>query len=497
MRGFYVAGVLVALCAPVGAQVSRELERGSALEARGEFAQAKAVYLSGLGQFPKSGELNFRVGTIYLRAADWSHAIQYLQQARRLLPRHVETLYYLAQAYYLDGQQRIALDTIGRAARLAPDRPEVAQKYGQYLCEANRCTEGLRYLLKARRLDPALEKIDFDLGMAYHKQQALPETQRHLEAAFKRDPGNLIAAQILADVLGREAQWERAKDLYQRVVAGDPRNAWALYGLGRAWIGLGQHEAAIGPLRDAIAANPKIAEPHFQLGQALRQLGRGEESQREFALFKALRARVQGASPALKAERTPFENRNWDECLRLLTAQREADALAYLNSLKAAPAPVKPHYLIGALYYNLNRFSDAVRMFTQAAAVSPNDSDVLASLGRAYVAEGQHEQAEQALARARALNPQGEIALLGMGELEYAKGNWEQAIRFFEQSKTAQVPALLKLCRAYLGTGNRAKALEIAELVRVFGNGDPVSLRALDALLATGKESAISEGVHP
>ncbi|MGH9846172.1 MAG: tetratricopeptide repeat protein, partial [Blastocatellia bacterium] len=465
---FCVACLLVVLCAQAGAQESREIERGNALEARGEFAQAKGIYLSGLAQFSKSGELSFRAGTIYLREADWPHAIQYLEQARGLRPRHVETLYYLAQAYYLDGQQRIALDTIGRAARLAPDRPEVAQKYGQYLCEANQCTEGLRYLLKARRLNPTLENIDFDLGMAYHKQAAVPEAQRYLEAAFKRDPGNLAAARFLADVLGREAQWDRAKDLYQFVVAGDPRDAWALYGLGRAWIGLGQHETAIGPLRDAIAANPRIAEPHFQLGQALRQLGNMEESQRELALFQALRDRLQSAT---SSERTPFENRIWDECLRLLTTQREADALAYLNSLKAAPAPVKPHYLIGALYYNLNRFSDAVRMFTQAAAASPGDSDVLASLGRAYVADGQRELAERELARARALNPKGEIPLVGMGELEYARGNCEQAIRFFGQSKTAQVPALLKLCRAYLCAGARAKALEIAELVRVYSNG--------------------------
>lgn len=496
-RGFCVAGVLVALCAPVGAQIYREVERGSALEARGELAQAKAVYLAGLRQFPKSSELNFRVGTIYLREADWPHAIHYLQEASGLRPRDVETLYYLAQAYYLDGQQRAALDTIGRAATLATGRPEVAQKYGEYLCEANRCTQGLRYLLKARRLDPTLQNIDFDLGMAYYKQSALPEAQRYLEVAFKRDPGNLIAARFLADALGREAQWERAKDLYQLVVARDPRDVWALYGLGRAWIGLEQHEAAIGPLRDAVAADPRIAEPHFQLGQALRQLGRKEESERELGLFKALRRRVQAASPALKAERTPFENRTWEVCRRLLTEQREADALAYLDSLKTVQTRVKPHYLIGALYYSLDRYADAVRTLAQAAALSPDDSDVLASLGRAYVADGQHERAEPALARARALDPLGELPLLGAGELEYARGNWERAIHFFEQSKTTQVPALVKLCRAYLLVNNRPQALAVAELVRVFGRGDPASLRELDALLASDNANAIPEEVHP
>ena len=209
---FCVACVLVVLCAQTVAQESREIERGTALEERGEFAQAKAVYLSGLGQFPKSGELNFRVGAIYLRESDWPHAIQHLERASAPRPRHVETLYYLAQAYYLDGQQHAALETIRRAARLAPDRPEVAQKYGEYLCEMNRRPEGLRYLLKAQRLDPQPVSIickrsrqDFDGGLAIivaetdfrvrggRRQKDAPAIFRHLDVIEMRPPLRLDA----------------------------------------------------------------------------------------------------------------------------------------------------------------------------------------------------------------------------------------------------------------------------------------------------------------
>src|SRR6185295_3865324 len=180
----------------------------------------------------------------------WPEAIDHLQKAQTLRPRHGETLYYLAQAYYLDGQREPAQQAMRRALVLAPNRPEFAQKYGEYLCEANLCKEGLRYLRKARRLDPSLALLDFDLGMAYHKQAALPEARRHLEAALKQDGGNLLAARFLADVLGRQDQWKEARDLYQLVVARDPENAWALYGLGRALVALGEHEAALAPLHN-------------------------------------------------------------------------------------------------------------------------------------------------------------------------------------------------------------------------------------------------------
>ena len=483
---------LFALCCGALAQSGGEgpiLGRGSALEERGEFAQAKALYLDGLRQFPRSGAINSRIGTLYLRDSNWPQAIEYLQRGSALRPRDVDTLYYLGQAFYLDGQHGPARKAIVRAATLAPDRPDVAQKLGEYLCEGDLCTEALPYLLKARSLDPTLPNIDFDLGMTYHKLAHVPEAQRYLEAAFKKDPGNLSAARFLADVFGRQNQWDKAKGLYQIVLAAEPRNAWALYGLGRALIALGDHEGALGPLRDSVVVEPAIAEAHFQLGNALRQLGRREEASRELRLFKALRDRTEGAAPAVSFKRTGTEARIWAVCESFLNENKESEALAYLDSLSEDRA-VKSHYLLGVLYFNHGRHSDAVRMLTRAAEISPGDADVLAFLGRAYLAAGEYGAAQETLARARALQPKAELPLVGSGELEYARRDWNQAIDYFERSKTSQVPVLLKLCRSYFRISNQAKALETAELVRAFGSGDAVSLRELESLLTAERAPA-------
>jgi tetratricopeptide (TPR) repeat protein len=469
------------------------LSRGATLEQQGEFAQAKSEYLEGLRQFPESSELSFRAGLIYLRENAWPDAVQVLQHAQAARPRHVDTLYYLAQAYYLDGQLRPALATIDRAARLAPNRPDVAQKFGEYLCEAKACTEGLKQLLKARRLDPTLENIDFDLGMAYHRQAVIPDARRYLDAALKKNPENLTAARFLADVFAREGQWDKAKELYDQVVTRDPRNAWALYGLGRTWIGMGEYDASLQPLRQALVVEPTLAEAHFQLGHALRRLGRTEEAQRELMLFQAIRGRTESSTPALKADRTPFETRIWETCRRMLAEHDESGSLSYLESLKIPETSERRHYLIGALYYNVDRPADAVRLLEQAAERPPRDAEALAFLGRAYVAVGQYDRAQVTLARSQALSPDGELVLVGLGELAFAIGNWDEAIRAFEQSKTRQVPALLKLCRSYVRVGNRAKALEIAELVRVFGARDPTWTPELDAILASANDSPVQQ----
>jgi tetratricopeptide (TPR) repeat protein len=473
---------------PLPKAESRALRRGSELEERGAYAEAKDIYLAGLRQLPKSAELSLRVGTLYLREGNWPEAIRYLRHARDLRPRHVDTLYYLAQACHLDGQYGPALEVIRRASELAPERADVAQKYGEYLCEGKLCQEGLRYLLKAQRLDPTLANIEFDLGMAYHRQSAVPEAQQHLEAALKGDPGNLVAARFLADVLHRQGEWATARDLYEVVIAREPQNAWALYGLGRALVALGKHEEALAPLRRSLAVDPTIGEAHFQLARALRQLGRHDEEQRELYLFKAFGDRKQIASPVVKAAQTPFESRIWEMCRRLLDENKEPEALEYLDSQLNADR-AHSQYLLGVLCFSLKRSADAVRLLAQAAASSPGDAAALAFLGRAYVAQAQYDQAETTLARARALASNDELPLIGSAELEYARGHWDETIRYLEQSRTTQVPALLLLCRAYLLAGNRAKALEVGDLVRAYGRDDTVSLRALDGILSPDQQT--------
>jgi tetratricopeptide (TPR) repeat protein len=404
----------------------------------------------------------------------------------------VNALYYLSQAYYLDGQPLPARDAILRAAKLAPRRADIAQKYGEYLCEYKLCQEGLRQLQKAQRLDPDLPGLDFDLGMAHLRLASVAEARQHLEVAVKKEPGNMVAARFLADVLHRSAEWQRARELYEIVTAREPRNAWGFYGLGFVLIALDRPEDALGPLHRSLELDPTIAKAHYQLGRALRLLDREDEARKEWELFRALRDRQEESERLVRAERTPFEERIWEECRRLLAQNEEAQALAYLNSVLDAGGG-DPYYLLGALYFALGRGPDAVRTLTWATAITPDDVDALAYLGRAHVLEGAYARADAVLAQALELRPDSEQALVGMGELAYAQKQWSEAIQHFERSKTAQVPVLLKLCRANLMAHRREKALQTAAIVRAFAKQDPAALGELTSMLS---EPLLSEE-HP
>jgi uncharacterized protein HemY len=134
----------------------------------------------------------------------------------------------------------------------------------------------------------------------------------------------------------------------------------------------------------------------------------------------------------------------------------------------------------------LQRNEDAIRLLNKAVQISPNDADIVAFLGRVYLSERNYEQSEAALKRALDLQPQDQLALASMGELHYAKGQWAEAARYFDESRARDVSTLLLMCDAYMRAGNREKAHQAAEMVRVFAHGDAKALAEVNSIMGSG-----------
>ena len=485
--------------AQVSAETARDgaLRRAAELEERGQFAQAEQIYLAQEMHFPKNAEILFHLGTLRMRQNDWPKAIEYLEKCRALQPINTDLLFYLAQAHYLNGELADAQKTILSAVRLAPKEAVLLQKAGEYLCEGNDCGPGLDDLLKARKLDPALENIDMDLGMAYYKLFKHQEAQLILEAVFRKDSNNLIAALILGEIAAYQGNWEKARGLYEYVLTRKPRNASALKDLGTALVALGKDEEALSPLHEALDIDPSLSDVHFQLGRALRNLGRSEESLHEMELYQSIRDRDHIAQ-SLVSPNKASQNEHWKECERLLKENGESAAIAYVNSIAAEThSQLDAYYMVGMLYSVQQQNEDAIRVLNKAAQGSPNNADIIAFLGRVYLRDHNYEQSELDFKRALEMSPLNQIALVGMGELQYARGQWTEAARYFDQSRTQEVSALLLMCNAYVRAGNRDKAREAAELIRTFSHGDPKSLEELNSTGCTDVAVETQPSAHP
>ncbi|HEY2467195.1 MAG TPA: tetratricopeptide repeat protein [Terracidiphilus sp.] len=480
---------VAAICVPPlgDAQVGNgSFGRAAELEERGQFAQAEQIYLAQEKRFPKNAEILFHLGTLRMRENDWPKAIEYLEKSRTLEPRNADVFFYLAQSYYLNRDLIQAQRTILSAVKLSPNEAPVLQKAGEYLCDGGDCGAGLDDLLKARKLDPELNNIELDLGMAYYKLAKHEQARSILESVLRRNPNNLVAASLVGKLAAYQGNWDKARGLDEYVLAREPRNVSALKDLGTALIALGKDEEALSPLHEALNIDPSLSDVHFQLGKALRDLGRSEESLQEMELYQSIRDRQHSVQTLVSPDKAS-EDEHWRECEKLLKENGEAAAIAYVDSLATEThTQLNALYMLGMLYSAQRRNKDAIRVLSKAAETSPDDADIVAFLGRVYLRENDYPEGKAHLKQALGISSQNQIALVGMGELAYAMGQWQEAARYVDESRTQEVSALLLMCNAYMRAGNREKAHEAAELVRAFAHGDKQQLQDLKSSGCSG-----------
>jgi len=440
-----------------------------------------AVETVGADTSPQKREqdTDFAKGVKNLQQQNWQEAIANFRKSLKSHPGHADAFFYLAQAYYQNGEVTEALTTIAEAARLDPESGEIKQKYGEYICEAGRCSRGVQMLLEARRRNPKLDHIDFDVGMAYYRLSNLEEATHNLGLALAHEPTNGEAAFFLAECYSIRADWPRAEEMYRRAVAAGKQDGSTYYGLGRALLLQDRPEAAVALLEEALILDPSLVECHFLMARALRSLGRNEEAERHLKIFQAVH-QVTPFPTAESQEANPDEKAFWEGCQRLLEQGKEHQAIERLSSVNGGQ---HPYDLLGALYYSMGRLDDAQRTLKIAIQSDSRDLDALAWLGRTKLAKGALAEAELNFRQVLAMDSQNQLGAAGMGRVRHTQQQWAESAAWIERSKTRDPATLLDLCDDYLKLGRKDDAEIAAALVRSFGAGDMVVQSALEKLL--------------
>jgi tetratricopeptide (TPR) repeat protein len=479
--------IFVLITASVGAQIQPDvttvLRQGATLVNAGQLAAAQDLYEKALRGTPDDPDLSFELGMVFFRQRQWSSAIQNYTISLRHRPGKIKPLFYLAQSYFMESDLDRARQTIAQAASIAPDDAQICQKYGEYLAATIETRkQGLSWLEKARRLNPALARIDFEIGKAQFDLTDFESASSSLAVALEKDAGNGEADFYLAESRANLSEWEKASESYAHALAHGYESGSAYYGLGRAQVELGELEAAVSSLGRALAIQPSLIKAHFQLAKAYRQLGRTQESQQETTLFAAMTDRVD-TSGELK---TPEEEQAWKQVKPLLEANQEQAALHLLKNLPVAADTdsAGPQYLLGTMYYSMGRKDDAKRVLTLARTQAPTSARIAAYLGMVQLSSGNVTSALEAFQAALAHDSNETLALIGMGGIRYQQQRWPQAVEYLEKSRTADPDALFLLCDAYYRMGKPEQAALIAEVVRALGSDRKPLLDELEKLVA-------------
>jgi tetratricopeptide (TPR) repeat protein len=443
---------------------SSHLLRALALDELGRWDEARRSYAAALRIAPKDPQIGARFGMHFVRREMWAEAIPHLERSLAS-DEDALTLFYLSQAYFQTQNKGKALETIERCAKLAPDNPTMLLKLGEYRAQMGKHSPALEALLKVQTLNASEPGLDLALGNTYLSLLEVESARAALERALRRDPKNPAVISALASACSKARDHAAARRYYQQALDLGYDDAEYHLGLGAALLGLGEYEASIVRLNEAVARKPRLEEAHFHLARAYQAAGRREDSQRELGVFRALKANPLDAPE----ERGELERSLWQQAEVLLGKGKEAEALKLLTNSNVKGNT--PEYLVGALYYRMGRLSDAERLLERAADQSPDLRNVRTYLGLTFVEQGRLEAAERILPGELEKNPREPLVLMAMGLLSFRQGRWADAARHLQDSRVVDLGVLLRLCEAQLRLGQPSQAQDTARVVAALAAG--------------------------
>jgi tetratricopeptide (TPR) repeat protein len=183
--------------------------------------------------------------------------------------------------------ERVFKDLLARHGESA----EIGVMLGQARAQEGDYDAAIETLTRALQQKPGVAEANATLGVIYLKQGKLDEAEQVLRAELAAHPDDVKAANTLATVLDLLGRPDEAVPILRAALKKKPDYADARYLLGRLLLAKGQAGDAIEHLEAAAHVAPEDPNIHYQLGRAYQALGREADAQREFELFRDLKAK--------------------------------------------------------------------------------------------------------------------------------------------------------------------------------------------------------------
>ena len=224
-------------------------------------------------------------------------AIGELKAAIALAPGEPQLHYNLGVAYKLEDDAADAIPELEKAEKLNPSSFEAPYVLGLLYMQAGRYADAAPQLESSLKLHAENGDGWATLGSVYLKLDRLDDAATALREAIKQLPSQADPHLTLAMVLVKQNQSAQAAD--ERKIAAELmrahmnlQRAEVATNSGKSLLASGNVDDAIVQFRDALVFDPKYAEAHLQLANALEKQGKRAEAAAERAQAESLAGAV-------------------------------------------------------------------------------------------------------------------------------------------------------------------------------------------------------------
>jgi len=146
----------------------------------------------------------------------------------------------------------------------------------------------------------------------------------------------------------------------------------------------------------------------------------------------------------------------------------EAKVKAYESMAEREPSNSRPRVELGNLYFDAERYDEAIKWYREAHMINPKDPDVSTDLGVSYYYTNQPDRALEQFNKSLEADPKhlktilniGVVKAFGKQDLEGAEAAWQQVIQLAPDSPEGQSAkrALESLRAAHTGATGKPGA---------------------------------------
>jgi len=203
------------------------------------------------------------------RAGRLDDAERIYRQVLAVVPNQPHALYLLGTLKGQRGQSDAAVELIGRAISLAPERALYHSNLGECLRMAGKPGPAVAACQRAIAIQPGLVMAHNNLGSALRDHGRLDEAAAAYLGALRLGPDCVPAHTNLANVRQDQGRIDEAMRLYQSALRLAPNSPEAHCNLGSALRGVGRQDEAIAEYRCTIRLKAGHFEAWNNLGVAL------------------------------------------------------------------------------------------------------------------------------------------------------------------------------------------------------------------------------------
>ncbi len=317
---------------------------------------------------------------------------------------------------------------------------------------------------------------------ALAEQDRLPEAAQVWRAIIQRNPKDAGAYASLGFVLSREQKYPEAAAAYRKAIALDPKLPGVQLNLGLAEFKQGRFEAAVSPLRAALAADPHSIQATTLLGlsyygekhyeDAVKYLEMAAASDRDNKELHQTLAQscllAKNYACALEEFGKLEQMDPNSSAVHLFTAEaldgegKTEEAIKEARTgLKLSPQEPNLNFVLGHLYWEAERYDEAVAAFEAELLIVPGNAKAIAYLGDIAMKRGDNQKALKLLRTAAQLQDNVRLAYMDIGGILVDQKQYAEALsalRHAVKLDPTQPDAHFRLGHVYQLMGNSAAA---------------------------------------